>query len=150
MYLSLLGNSSLWSVTSNESSLCKIGRVEAGRCIVRTSLYKYILFFSRLYVFIVAGDYDTPYIAALNTALDSEYPSTLNNYIYRSTVTLRDNKAYGAGEICIYSQPSAKVWKGEGSSDSTQVAFNAYPSLESSLGLDGDWSLTSDGYFALG
>ena len=96
------------------------------------------------------GDYDTPYIAALNAALDSEYPSTLNNYIYRSTVTLRDNKAYGAGEICIYSQPSAKVWKGEGSSDSTQVAFNAFPSLESSLGLDGDWSLTSDGYFALG
>lgn len=96
------------------------------------------------------GDYDTPYIAALNAALDSEYPSTLNNFIYRSTVTLRDNKAYGAGEICIYSEPSSKVWKGEGNNDSTQITFNAYPSLESSFALDGDWSLTADGYFAVG
>ena len=55
MYLSLLGNLSLWSVIPNASSFGKSGRVEAGRCFVRTSLYKYVSFLSSLYIFIVAG-----------------------------------------------------------------------------------------------
>ena len=54
MYLSLLGKLSLWSVIPNASSLGKSGRDEAGRCIARTSLYRYVLFLSRLYIFIVA------------------------------------------------------------------------------------------------
>ena len=54
MYLSLLGNLSLWSVIANASSYGKSGRVEAGRCIARTSLYKYVSLLSRLYIFIVA------------------------------------------------------------------------------------------------
>ena len=54
MYLSLLGNLSLWSVIPNVSSFGKNGRVEAGRCIARTSLYKYVSFLSSMYIFIVA------------------------------------------------------------------------------------------------
>lgn len=96
------------------------------------------------------GDYDTPYIAKLNAALENEYPSTLTNYLYRSSVTIRDNKAYGAGEIKTRSQIGALTWKGEGNNDSQQIQFNAFASLESSFELEGDWSLTSDGYFTVG
>ena len=39
---------------TNASSFSESGRAEAGRCIARTSLYRYVLFFSRLYIFIVA------------------------------------------------------------------------------------------------
>ena len=95
------------------------------------------------------GDYDTPYIANLGVALDNVYPVNPYSYIYRSTVTIRDNKAYGAGEVLTYTNVGGKVWKGEGKGDSQTFTFNAYPSLESSLGLDGDWSLTTDGFFTL-
>lgn len=54
MYLSLLGNLSLWSAISNVSSFNKSGRVEAGRCFARTSQYKYACLFLRMYIFIVA------------------------------------------------------------------------------------------------
>ena len=75
--------------------------------------------------------------------------TTSRGKLYRSSVTIRDNKAYGAGLMKTKKQSANMTWKGEGSSDSQTLAFNAYPSLESSFALDGDWSLTSDGYFTL-
>ncbi|MBR0061815.1 MAG: hypothetical protein IJP68_10100 [Selenomonadaceae bacterium] len=76
--------------------------------------------------------------------------TTSRGKIYRSSVTIRDNKAYGAGLMKTKKQSANKLWKGEGSSDSQTLEFNAYPSLASGNStLDGDWSLTSDGYFTL-
>ena len=55
MYLSLLGNLSLWRVIQNASSCGKSGFDEAGRCTARSSLCKYVYILLNLYIFIVAG-----------------------------------------------------------------------------------------------
>ena len=94
------------------------------------------------------GDYDTPYIAHLAQTLSRDYKGT--NYIYRSTVTVKDNKAYGAGEKKTRVRGgTTESWKGEGTSDSQTLTFNAYESLAGSFDLDGDWAFTSDGYFTV-
>ena len=55
MYLSLLGNSSLWSVTKTRVAKAKADALKQEDVLRRTSLYKYVSFLSRLYIFIVAG-----------------------------------------------------------------------------------------------
>ena len=79
---------------------------------------------------------------------------TLNTHsqrgkLYRSSVTIKDDKAYGAGLVRTYSRKASMVWKGDYSATTSTVGFNAYASLENSFTLDGDWSLTSDCYFTL-
>ena len=82
---------------------------------------------------------------------DSKFNETTSRgKVYRSSVTIKDDKAYGAGLIKTRKSASTnQIWKGEGISETAQATFNAYPSLESSFALDGDWSLTSDGFFTL-
>ena len=81
---------------------------------------------------------------------DSKFNETTSRgKVYRSSVTIKDDKAYGAGLIKTRNQGAYRTWKGEGISETAQATFNAYPSLESSFALDGDWSLTSDGFFTL-
>lgn len=75
--------------------------------------------------------------------------TTARGKVYRSSVTIKDDKAYGAGLVRTGKQTAIKIWKGEGIAETAQVAFNAYPSLESSFTLDGDWSLSADGFFTL-
>ena len=89
---------------------------------------------------------DGTYTASVDSALKED---TAHAKVYRSTVNIKDGKAYGSGWVKYNRQRASRTWKGEGYSDTTQITFNAYPSLESSLGLDGDWSLTADGYFTL-
>ena len=69
--------------------------------------------------------------------------------LLRSSMTIRDGLAYGAGLVKKSQQKANRTWTGEGHSDTIQATFNAYSSLESSFTLDGDWSLTSDGFFTL-
>lgn len=86
------------------------------------------------------------YRVSVNSALSQK---TSNAKVYRTTVNIKDGKAYGAGWIKYNRQKASKTWKGEGTSETSTLTFYAYPSLESSFQLDGDWSLTSDGYFTL-
>ena len=87
------------------------------------------------------------YILTANSKLNE---TTSRGKVYRSSVTIRDNKAYGAGLMKTKKQGGNLTWKGEGSSDAQTLTFNAYPSLASGNStLDGDWFLTSDGYFTL-
>ena len=59
MYLSLLGNLSLWSVTKTRVAKAKTDALKQEDVLRRTSLYKYVSFLSRLYIFIVAEPIDT-------------------------------------------------------------------------------------------
>ena len=93
----------------------------------------------------ISSDGDTYLI---NTA-DKIADDTSRGKIYRSSVTIRDDKAYGAGLVNTRSQNGVRTWKGEGTAESAQISFDAFPSLESSFTLDGDWSLSADGYFTL-
>lgn len=83
------------------------------------------------------------------TAAKNLKDTTKRGKLYRTTMTIKDDKAYGAGLVKVRRQSANKMWKGEGIAETAQVTFNAYPSLESSFTLDGDWSLTADGYFTL-
>lgn len=90
---------------------------------------------------------DTNYLVSVNSALKED---TTHAKVYRSTVNVKDGKAYGAGWIKVDRQKASMTWRGEGTSSISQINFYAYPSLASGNStLDGDWSLTSDGYFAL-
>ena len=75
---------------------------------------------------------------------------TVGTTVQRSTVTIKDDKAHGAGLIKVKTKKKNKVWKGESGTGTQQAPFNAYESLASSFELEGDWSLTSNGYFTLG
>lgn len=70
--------------------------------------------------------------------------SSTNAKLLRSTVTVKDGKAYGAGLIRNKRQTANKTWKGEGSSEVSQVTWNA----SENDSLDGDW-LINDGYFTM-
>ena len=69
--------------------------------------------------------------------------------MYRSSVTIKDDKAYGAGLVKKRTHRNKKTWRGEGSATPQNIDFNMYASLASSYDLDGDFAFTSDGYFTL-
>ena len=93
------------------------------------------------------GDYDTPYIAGLSSALSRDYKGA--NYIYRTTATVKDNKAYGAGELRNNPVNSSVTWKGKEQIPAVTLPVDFYESLASSYELDGDWGFTNDGFFTL-
>ena len=68
--------------------------------------------------------------------------------LMRSSITIKDNKAYGAGLLKTKRRHKNKTWKGTGTSTTDNLVF-CFPSVESAADFDGDWSVTSDGYFTL-
>lgn len=84
------------------------------------------------------GDYDYDYLLTLNDSLSSAYAKA-NSKLYRTTATVKDGKAYGAGLIRTKVESRNQTWKGATASEPT--------TLESYCMNTGDSTITGDGYF---
>ena len=95
--------------------------------------------------------YNMDYLATLDETLPRDYKKRSDKYpqLLRSTVTIKDNKAYGAGEIKTYTRQGTDTWKGESTVTSQTLTMDTSAGKEDKYSLEGDWTLTADGFFTL-
>lgn len=95
--------------------------------------------------------YKMKYLATLDETLPRDYKKRSDKYpqLLRSTVTIKDNKAYGAGEIITFTKTGTDTWKGESTVTSQTLTMDTSTGKEDKYSLEGDWTLTADGFFTL-
>lgn len=72
-----------------------------------------------------------------------------NTKLYRSTMTVGDGQAYGAGDIRSETFTFSRVWTGVAANNSTTVELTTTLANQAAFTLEGDWAFTSDGEFTL-
>ena len=72
-----------------------------------------------------------------------------NTKLYRSTITIGDGEAYGAGDILSETFTYTRVWSGVVANNSTTIELVTTLANKTAFELDGDWAFTSDGEFTL-
>lgn len=92
--------------------------------------------------------YDTPYLVKLKDTLSRDYKGA-NIKLLRSTATVKDGRAYGAGKIRSLSQGASTIWSGESANTNITLTLNTSLSNAAKYSLEGDWALTEDGFFTL-
>lgn len=70
-------------------------------------------------------------------------------YLYRTTVTLLQNKVAGDGDLRSTLVRFPTEWKGESSTATSTLKFTTTQSNAKNLTLSGDYAFTADGYFTL-
>lgn len=102
----------------------------------------------KITVFNKDNKYNAHYLLTLKDKLSCDYKGA-NIKLLRSTATVKDGRAYGAGKIRSLSQGASTIWSGESDNTTKTLTLDTSNSNVDRYSLEGDWALTEDGYFTL-
>lgn len=72
-----------------------------------------------------------------------------NTTLRRSTMTIGDGQAYGAGDVRTETFSFTRVWSGTAANNSSTIELTTTLANKTAFELEGDWAFTSDGEFTL-